>query len=226
MRRYLLVAGLVVCLINKGFAQEDNELFQDNDEEIEALEEEDVEELEDEEIEELDEEERQALEIPERRNTVKFNTLSPFVSSISGFYERGITTNMSAQIGLFYTGYSLTGSSWRGYGITPEFRYYLTSEETYNEGLYVAPFFRYQQLEVTRHIQEANISSLMNTFGGGVVGGYQFKIADRFALDAFLGPAIDIGTFRYEEGMENVEFDGGPFSGFNLRVGLSVGYSF
>ncbi|MBX9890955.1 MAG: DUF3575 domain-containing protein [Chitinophagaceae bacterium] len=104
----------------------------------------------------------------EKKNLVKVNMLSPLVRTGSFFYERKIGTNSSLQLGVFYTGSKFDELKLRGFGITPEFRYY-ASEKGAMEGFYLAPFLRYQHYEITELMNKGTL----NTFGGGLLIGKQ-----------------------------------------------------
>ncbi len=76
------------------------------------------------------------------QSTVKINILSPIVKTINLQYEKVVNESSSVQLGFFYTGYSSSGTSFSGFGITPEYRFYLSETEA-PAGVYVAPFLRY-----------------------------------------------------------------------------------
>src|SRR5687767_14306372 len=74
----------------------------------------------------------------------KINILSPIFSTASLFYEQAVSVDKSAQLGFFYTGASLGDVKFRGFGVTPEFRFYLSDSKEAPRGAYLAPFVRYQ----------------------------------------------------------------------------------
>ncbi|HAJ99640.1 MAG TPA: hypothetical protein DCM62_06415 [Bacteroidales bacterium] len=61
-----------------------------------------------------------------RPNVVKINLISPLLRTASVFYERALSTTTSAQLGVFYSGYTSFETVFQGVGITPEFRFYLS----------------------------------------------------------------------------------------------------
>ncbi len=82
-------------------------------------------------------------------NVFKVNIISPVFKTASVFFERAINEESSLQLGFFYTGYTGDDTKFRGFGITPEYRFYL-SESAAPAGVYVAPFLRYQNFESGR----------------------------------------------------------------------------
>ncbi len=72
-----------------------------------------------------------------QENVFKINILSPVFQTLNLSYERKLSATGSFQLGFFYTGYNSGGSTFRGIGITPEYRFYLTETEAPN-GEYVA----------------------------------------------------------------------------------------
>jgi len=64
-----------------------------------------------------------------KKNVIKINVFSPFATTASLFYERALTTKISAQLGLSLTGASAAGVKYSGIGITPEVRFYLSKKE-------------------------------------------------------------------------------------------------
>ncbi|MFT2009646.1 DUF3575 domain-containing protein [Pontibacter sp. 13R65] len=161
-------------------------------------------------------------------NIFKVNVFSPIVRTGSVFYERNISADKSAQLGLFYTGFSVEGTSFRGFGVTPEFRQYLSKSKEAPEGFYVAPFLRYQSFKLTADedvTEGAEGKATYNTFGGGLLIGNQWILADRFVVDVFLGPSYNKGNIKVTSGTED-DFDTDAFGGFGIRTGLAFGIRF
>lgn len=141
---------------------------------------------------------RKPVRKPERiatspQNFLKINPLSLLTLTTSVFYERVINEQMSGQLGFFYTfpGITIAHTSYRGFGITPEFRYYVTSEAP--DGFYVGPYLRYQRFTLKYQedgSQYDGQSGTFTAFGGGGLLGYQWVFGERVSLDAFLGLAV------------------------------------
>lgn len=157
-------------------------------------------------------------------NVIKVNLLSPFVKSGSFFYERALNEEMSAVAGFFFTnwqpGEDVTLS---GYGITLEYRYYL-SQTPAPSGAFIAPFGRYQKFSieegVTGDMNEGNITSV----GGGLLVGIQKMFKERITLEAFIGPAYY--SSKTEVVGDGTISDVGQFEGFTVRGGITVGVAF
>ena len=65
----------------------------------------------------------------QKQNVIKTDLFSAILRTGVLKYERALNEDMSLQLGAFYTGYSPRDVDARlsGFGITPEFRYYLSS---------------------------------------------------------------------------------------------------
>ncbi len=162
------------------------------------------------------------------QNIIKINLFSPVVSTASLFYERALNENSSLQLGLFYTGASIDGTKIRGFGITPEYRFYL-SEKGNMQGFFVAPFVRYQNFQLTTEIDEFNTEEDKATFngiGGGLLIGGQWIFKKRISLDIWAGPSYTAGDIKLESDSSEDDFSTGLFSGFGARAGLTLGVAF
>ncbi len=155
------------------------------------------------------------------QNVIKINILSPIVKTFNIQYERALNANSSVQLGFFYSGFSTGDTKFSGFGITPEYRFYLSESEA-PEGVYIAPFLRYQSFTIKDDItvSEADFSA----FGGGVILGKQWIFKEKIALDVFIGPTYSSGTVNLKSGSDS--FDTGAFDGFGLRTGICFGLKF
>ncbi|MER2997436.1 DUF3575 domain-containing protein [Pontibacter populi] len=164
-------------------------------------------------------------------NVFKINILSPVVRTGSVFYERTISEDKSAQLGFFYTGFSVDDTKFSGFGFTPEFRKYLSSSSEAPAGFYIAPFLRLQSFKLKVEDsdfteEETGGEANLTTFGGGLLIGRQWVFADRFVLDTFLGPSYNAGSVKTEDNSNEENFQTGAFSGFGIRTGLALGIKF
>ncbi len=168
-------------------------------------------------------------------NVVKVNILSPIVSTASFFFEHKVAEHRSLQLGALYTGWSSGNTRMNGFALTPEYRLYLSDDKPTLAGFYLGPFLRYQNLTLTMRSEYADADgnygtqegkAALNTFGGGVVAGYQCLFKQRFSLDAFLGPSFNGGSLRVTSGNDSQTFNPGPFTGFGVRSGLTFGIAF
>ena len=158
----------------------------------------------------------------QKSNFIKANLFSPLVRSGSFFYEKVLNDDMSGQLGFFFTKVGAGDTKFSGFGITPEFRYYL-SESAAPKGIFMAPYIRYQSFSLTVEgdIAEAKLS----VFGGGLLVGAQTLLKDVITIEAFIGPAYGFGNLDVEAGSEG-DFEIGAFDGFVVRAGVTVGIGF
>lgn len=176
------------------------------------------------------------------KNIIKVNYLSPLAATGSFFYERVINEKMSAQLGFSFSRLS-TGSiipalfgdtrvKLKGYAITPEFRYYLSSTEA-PRGFFIGPFLRYRHSDATATIKRDNAEPIQadanfTTIGAGMVIGGQWVFGKHISFDAFIGPSLNarytkISTPEVEEKDFPVPNIFGPLG---LRAGVTVGFAF
>ena len=168
------------------------------------------------------------------KNVIKLNVISLAVGTFSGFYERVINEQMSFQLGASYTNISsdwILDVRYKGYAITPEFRYYLSSTEA-PRGFYAAPFVRYRRSDVTGNItrdgQEIPANGKISAYGAGVMIGGQWIIGKHFSLDAFVGPSLNARSVKVNTpNVTEKDFPVPNILGlFGLRAGITVGVAF
>lgn len=173
-----------------------------------------------------------------QKNVIKANVFSPLVRTGSFFYERGLNDNSSLQLGVYFTAFSAGDAKWRGFGITPEYRYYPSGNGV--DGFYLAPFVRYQSITISQEYENIifdfngnttskteESSATLTTFGGGFLVGRQWIFGEHISLDTFIGPCFNTGSasaISTED--DDVDFDSGSFEGFGVRFGLTVGFAF
>lgn len=152
---------------------------------------------------------------------IKLNLLSPLVRTASLFVERAVSEDISIQLGFFYTGASVSETKFRGFGLTPELRYYLSEKYPAPRGVFIAPFARYQNFNLSDDVgNEGTFSS----FGGGLLVGTQTMFKNKISLDVWAGPAYSSGKTKVTDGTDT--FDLGSFDGFGVRFGVTVGFGF
>lgn len=159
----------------------------------------------------------------QKLSNIKTDLFSAFLRTGVIKYERAFTDDISGQLGFFYTGYHPrdSESTMNGWGITPEFRFYL-SETPAPNGTYLAPNFRYMSLDVDDPL--ANESASYNSLSLAINIGKQVVFKDIFVVDAWVGPAY---AFRSVSGSTD-EVDVGltTINGFAIRIGLAIGIAF
>ncbi|MGK7390663.1 MAG: DUF3575 domain-containing protein [Candidatus Cyclobacteriaceae bacterium M2_1C_046] len=157
-----------------------------------------------------------------QNNIIKFNILSFAVGTANVAFEKKVTESSSFQIRGFYmdmeSAWLINDIGVKGYGIIPEYRVYFSKNSP--KGFYAAPFFKYQDLEVTS--SDKTETGRLETFGGGVITGVHWIFGDIFSLDLFLGPAFNFGEV---EGTE-ADIETGSLDGFGVRSGFTIGFVF
>lgn len=160
-----------------------------------------------------------SLKAQEVKNTVKINPLSALIRTGSAFFEHKVSSSSSVQLGFAFTGAKLDEDKFRGLALTPEYRYYVKKNAP--NGLYLAPFAKYQHLSLTNDTDKGTF----NSFGGGLMLGRQWVYKSGFVLDLFLGPAFNSGTYKQEYGNGDPDLSA-AIDGFGLRIGISIGLGF
>lgn len=157
----------------------------------------------------------------QKRNAVKTDLFSAFLRTGVIKYERAFNDDISAQLGFFYTGYSPreTEATLSGWGITPEFRLYL-SDTPAPHGTYLAPNVRYMSL--TAEDPAVNEVATLTSFGIALNLGRQWVLKDIVLIDGWVGPAYNFRTLDDPTG--DVDIEGAD--GFGLRLGLAIGVIF
>ena len=135
--------------------------------------------------------------------------------------ERGAELREGDQLGFFYTGYSPgdTEAKLRGFGITPEFRFYL-SDTPAPVGTYLAPNFRY----MSQKAEDPTINEIatLTSYGLAINLGKQWMLKDIILIDIWVGPAYNFRTLDDPSGEVDVE----GADGFGIRLGLALGIAF
>lgn len=166
-----------------------------------------------------------AMQVQAQKTTlttnVKLNLFSPIARTASGFVEQKVSESSTVQLGFYYTGFSGSDLKLRGFGITPEYRYYVGKKEAMN-GFYVGSFLRYQQFKLSD--KEDNAGKL-STYGGGFLIGNQWIFSKKVILDAFIGPSYNHGDVKVTSGQNEFDLPGGVNS-FGVRTGVSIGIAF
>ncbi len=156
-------------------------------------------------------------------NAIKINPLSLFLATGNVAYERAVTDNQSFQIGAFYSGVGLGDIKYSGLGITPEYRFYFAGRKEALNGVYAAPFLRYQSFSL-KNKSSAN-EAKYSSFGGGATIGWQKMWDSGFVLDLFVGPSMNSGKFKNNSDEDEFDISSG-IDGFGVRTGITLGFGF
>lgn len=157
------------------------------------------------------------------QNAIKINPLSLVFATGNVAYERQVSANQTVQLGIFYSGVSISGLKYTGLGITPEYRIYFAGNKQAFNGVYVGPFVRYQSF--TLKDKDSDSEAKYSSFGGGAVIGWEKTWASGFVLDLFVGPQYNSGKIKEKSGNEDFDI-AGSIDGFGLRTGITVGFAF
>lgn len=159
----------------------------------------------------------------QKMNVIKTDLFSAFLRTGVIKYERAFTEDISVQLGFFYTGIHPrdTESTLNGFGITPEFRFYL-SDSPAPGGTYLAPNFRYMKLTANDPVVNAEAS--LTSFGFAINLGKQWIFKDIVALDAWVGPGYNFRTLDDPSGEVDTGISG--VDGFGIRIGIAIGVAF
>lgn len=156
-------------------------------------------------------------------NAIKINPLSLIFATGNVSYERATAANQSFQLGVFYSGVSISGIKYSGLGITPEYRFYFAGQKQALNGVYAAPFLRYQNFSLKD--KDTDDKASFNSFGGGAIIGWQKMWGSGFVLDIFAGPSYNAGKFKNSADEDQFDISSG-ISGFGLRTGITLGFGF
>ncbi|MBN2349886.1 MAG: DUF3575 domain-containing protein [Bacteroidales bacterium] len=163
----------------------------------------------------------------DRKNVVKLGLLSPFVNTLNLAYEYCLNDDIGLQLRGYFTGASVGDTKLRGYGIIPEFRYYLSDSKLAPSGIFIAPYARLNFFTVTSNDEgdPDYAKGTLNTYGGGLLIGYQRLLKDRITLEAYIGPSYTSASVSAEEG-DSGNIDVGNMDGFLVRGGITIGVAF
>jgi hypothetical protein len=157
------------------------------------------------------------------QQAIKINPLSLFLLTGNVSYERAVADNQSVQIGMFYSGMSISDIKYSGLGITPEYRFYFAGHKEAMNGVYAAPFLRYQSF--TFKDKESTNKANYSSFGGGATIGWEKTWDSGFVLDIFAGPSYNAGKFKNEADEDDFDITSGV-NGFGVRTGIVLGFAF
>jgi hypothetical protein len=160
-------------------------------------------------------------DVSTEKNVLKINTLSLFLGTGSIFYERKVSDMTSAQMGVAYLGFKFNNTKFTGLILTPEFRVY--PKKTAIDGMYVAPYIRYQNYTLSNTSTSAKGS--LSSIGGGLLFGRQWITKSGFTMDLFFGGHYGSASIKATQGDVNT-FNTSLFSGFGVRIGFALGFAF
>ena len=177
-------------------------------------------------------------------NTIKVSLSNAVIGTVGLSYERVLGNALSAQITVSSTDYSYKKFTYKGFAVSPEVRFIAFDEESANYS-FVAPFIRYQRFNLSQsYIADSTGNSisgtstaLVNAGSIGFIGGRQWILMDRIALEVFAGPVF---VRQWLQQTDNAPFHpavepdnnlGGLTltllpDGLFMRVGVNLGITF
>lgn len=152
------------------------------------------------------------------KNVLKVNTLSLFLATGSIFYEHKLSDGVSGQLGLAYMGVKIQDTKFTGVILTPEVRLYPRKNAI--DGFYIAPYLRYQNFTLQSGVNKGSLSSM----GGGLLFGRQWITRSGFTMDLFFGGHYGSSSVKVDSGTDS--FNTNLITGFGMRIGFALGFSF
>jgi hypothetical protein len=164
-----------------------------------------------------------------RRHIIKTNILSALTRSASLSYENMLNRYSGIQAGAYYGRSNLLGGIER-LSFTAEYRRYFSREENPLVGMYLAPYFKYQQLvHREENINEQPTSEArINTLGAGLLIGRQWIARKGFTVDLYAGggynPRVRLQSLKQLDDDYPYAFSEGRWQ-MDIRLGMVIGFA-
>ncbi len=166
------------------------------------------------------------------QTVIKMDVVSLFKKGVQISYEKVLNESRSIQISAAFSSQSDFLNKTQAFGVSPEYRFYMSNWEEAPNGFFVAPTIAYAYVR-----QSSSLFSLYSTsvsvhvIGLGLNVGYQKLINDKISLEAALGPvyytAFATASSDYSAlGINPQSYTIGGFSGFALQLSLNFGLGF
>ncbi|MBV6644077.1 MAG: DUF3575 domain-containing protein [Cyclobacteriaceae bacterium] len=158
----------------------------------------------------------------EKKNAIK----APPLGLILGFgkisYERALSEQTSAQLGVRFFSFDFDGTKFSGYGFIPEYRIYLGEPQAI-EGFYAAPFAAFNSFS----LKDGDSKATLSVFGGGGKVGWNWLLGKRnsFVIDLAFGARYVDGNIKVDSGSED-DFETGLWTGFRPELNFGIGFAF
>ena len=160
----------------------------------------------------------------EQKNAIKANPLGLIIGLGKLSYERELSASSSVQLGVSYFSYELFGSStFSGFGLIPEYRFYPGADKEAIEGFYAAPFLVYNNFTV----KDDDSKAALNIYGGGGKVGWNWLLgkSDGFVIDLSFGLRYTDGNLDVESGSDD-DFDVDLWKGVRPDLNFAIGFAF
>jgi len=161
------------------------------------------------------------------KNAVKTDLFSWFTGVAVIKYERVFSENISFQLGYFYSWdypiYDSDDYTATGFAITPEIRYYLSNKNPAPRGIYLAPNYRYQNLDTKNLDENSKATVITNSIAFNL--GYQLVLKDLFLIDVWAGLVYNFRNV-VDETVPGASIGPDHEDGFGGRMGVAIGLVF
>jgi len=153
----------------------------------------------------------------QKQNIIKLNLANTVLKTPEINFEFPVDDKSSVAFSFYYTWFNPEDTELKGWALTPEYRFYLGNSYVTN-GLYVAPYFRFQNYNVVSEISD---KGHLRSMGIGAIGGYQTFLARWLTLEGFLGVGFNYGGVSSQGLITKFHVD--YYEGLVIRFGLSLG---
>ena len=166
-----------------------------------------------------------------KKNIIKINLTSFFISTFHLNYERVINKKVTLQLGTHYSFFDSGFSNRsinrdkgiRGFGITPEIRFYPNGAAPVGFFIALSPRFQYYTFtnETYNGLNNSQIS--WTGVGVGFLMGRQWLVGDKVSIDMYFGPSINY-TDRTQTGSKSYS-PNIVVNRVGFRCGLTLGFA-
>lgn len=167
------------------------------------------------------------LDAQTKMNALKMDPVALFVPAAVLKYERVLNKNISFQTGAFYAfdipSFGGEFAEAKGFGITPELRYYPHNKRPAPQGVYLAPNFRYQKFLTKNHDESSEAAVISNS--PAIHLGYQLALKNVFIMEAWVGIAYYFRNI-VDETVPGASIGYNTSNEFGGRGGIAIGVLF
>ncbi|PWT95561.1 MAG: hypothetical protein C5B52_17620 [Bacteroidetes bacterium] len=154
----------------------------------------------------------------DEKNVIKINPIGILLGSANIGYERAISQKSSILIAPTYGYFNSSGDKFTIYGISGEYRFYVSGTKYAPRGWYVGPGLEF----AGGSVKTADNSEKIDAKGFAIkaIGGHQWIFRGGFALDINAG--VQYLSINVAENNQGV----GSYSGVLPTISIAVGYAF
>ncbi len=163
-----------------------------------------------------------------QKSVIKTNLANLAISGGSAHYEHALNDASSVQVGVFISSLGIDQTSFSGFGIIPQYRFYLGSNEI-PHGFYFAPLLSYQNFSLETDVSSSSqrAKATYSLIGGGADIGKQWLINRAFSIELSIGATFNATSLSIKtDNVNEQEFSTGGLGSVAPRLGISLGYAF